>query len=101
MLQFLKLDQYSNDTLIFLFFVTAIMGAVIGYVTDFVMKERGFGAIGNGALAVLGIAVGIYIRNAYFDTMSPGDLALTGVFAAATATLLLLVLGVAKHWVQG
>lgn len=100
MLQFLRLDHYSNETLLFLLFAVSIGGVVIGLVTDFVMRDRGFGPIGNGALAVLGIGVGIHIRNSFFGSMSPGDLALTGVFAAAAATLLLLILGVAKHWVQ-
>ncbi|MBM3607145.1 MAG: hypothetical protein FJX29_01625 [Alphaproteobacteria bacterium] len=100
MLYYLRLDQYSNDTLLFILFAVVLAGVAIGYMTDIVMKDRGFGAFGNGSLAVLGMGTGIYIRNAFFGAMNPGDLALTGIFAAAMATLLLLVLGVAKHWLQ-
>ena len=100
MLQALRLDQYTSDTLMLIILGIVLVGVAIGYVTDFVMKDRGFGAIGNGALVILGIGAGVYIRNVFFGTMSPGDFTLTGIFAAATATLLLLLLGVAKHWVQ-
>ena len=100
MLQFLKLDHYSSDVLTLIFFGTVIAGVVIGYLTDAVMGERGFGPVGNGALAVLGGLVGIFIRNAYFGRMNPGDLWLTSIFAVSAATLLLLLLGVVKHWVQ-
>lgn len=100
MLQALRLDHYPTDTLMLIIFGIAIAGIAVGFVTDFVMKDRGFGAIGNGALIILGIGTGVYIRNVFFGAMSPGDFTLTGIFAAATATLLLLLLGVAKHWVQ-
>lgn len=100
MFQILRIDQYSSETLIFIALAILIGGFVIGFITDAVMGERGFGPVGNGMLAMLGAVVGIYIRNTYFGRMDPGDIVVTGVFAAAAATLLLLIFGVAKHWVQ-
>ena len=100
MLQLFAFGQYSSEMLLFMFLGVLIGGFVIGFVTDAVMGERGFGPIGNGMLAVMGAIVGIHIRNTFFGRMDPGDVLITGVFAAATATLLLLLLGVAKHWVQ-
>lgn len=100
MLQILRLDQYSSEMLLFIFLGILIGGFVVGFITDAVMGDRGFGPIGNGMLTMLGAIVGIYIRNTFFGRMDPGDLIVTGIFAAATATLLLLLLGVAKHWVQ-
>ncbi len=100
MLQVLRLEQYSSEVLLFILLAVLIGGFVIGFVTDTVMGDRGFGPVGNGMLAMLGAVVGIYIRNTFFGRMDPGDLLVTGIFAAATATLLLLLLGVAKHWVQ-
>jgi uncharacterized membrane protein YeaQ/YmgE (transglycosylase-associated protein family) len=100
MLQLLRLDHYSSEILLFLLLAVLIGGFVVGFVTDSVMGDRGFGPFGNGTLAVLGAVVGIYIRNTFFGRMDPGDLLVTGIFASATATLLLLLLGVAKHWVQ-
>jgi len=100
MLQLLRLEHYTSELLLIILFAVLIGGFVIGFVTDAVMGDRGFGPWGNGMLAMLGAIVGIYIRNTFFGRMDPGDLIVTGVFAAATATLLLLLLGVAKHWVQ-
>ena len=48
----------------------------------------------------MGAFIGVHVRNAYFGLTSPGDIAITAIFAAAAATLLLMLLGVAKHWVQ-
>ena len=100
MLELLQLDGYSTGTLGLLLCLVVGGGLVVGFVTDGVMGARGFGAGGNAMLVILGALVGIYIRNAYFGYMEPGDMAMTGIFAAASATLLLMILGVAKHWVQ-
>ena len=100
MLKLMQLDHYSSDVLIMLVTAIIIVGMVVGYVTDIVMGDRGFGPVGNGLLVVLGAFAGIYLRNAYFGLMEPGDMAVTGIFAAASATLLLMLLGIAKHWVQ-
>ncbi len=100
MLGLLQLDKYPSDVLMMIVFAVLIAGAVVGYVTDVVMGERGFGPFGNGLLVIFGAFVGIYLRNAYFGLMEPGDIAVTGIFAAASATLLLMLLGLAKHWVQ-
>lgn len=100
MLQYLHLSHYSTETLLLMALVIAGAGFVVGYITDVVMRDRGFGPVGNGLLAVLGAFTGIFIRNAYFGRMDPGDLFTTGFFAVVAATLLLLILGVAKHFVQ-
>ena len=100
MLKSLSLDHYSGDTLFMILLLACIGGTVVGYITDSVMGDRGFGPIGNGLLTVLGVVAGIYVRNTFFGRMEPGDLALTGIFAAIAATLLLLCLGVAKSLFQ-
>lgn len=100
MLELLRIQYISSDTLMLLALCIIGIGAVIGYITDSVMGERGFGPIGNGMLVILGAFVGIYIRHAFFRDMDPGDVAITGIFAAASATLLLMLLGLVKHWVQ-
>ncbi len=100
MFEALRLDHYSTDILAYVFISVLIGGFVVGYITDAVMGDRGFGPFGNATLAVFGAAVGIYIRNNFFGRMDPGDILVTGVFAASSATLLLLLLGLAKHWVQ-
>ncbi|MGE3646262.1 MAG: hypothetical protein AB7F96_20645, partial [Beijerinckiaceae bacterium] len=95
MLKALQLENYNSDVLLLLLCGIAIAAAVIGFVTDSVMGDRGFGPVGNGLLVLLGAIVGVYVRNAYFGLMQPGDLAITGIFAAASATLLLMLLGLA------
>ena len=100
MLELLKLNDYPSDVLWLMMIFILCGGAVVGYITDSVMGERGFGPIGNGLLIIMGAFVGIYIRNAYFGLTSPGDMAITAIFAAASATLLLMLLGVAKYWVN-
>jgi Na+/melibiose symporter-like transporter len=100
MLQALNLSQYSSETLLFIFLAVGIGGFAVGYVTDVVMGDRGFGPFGNGFLAVFGAIIGIYIRNTFFGKMDPGDLFVTGIFAGAMATLMLLLVGVAKRFVQ-
>ena len=100
MLDLLQLNGYSNQTLGLLLCLVVGGGLVVGFITDSVMGPRGFGAGGNAMLVILGAFVGIYIRNAYFGYMEPGHMAMTGAFAAASATLLLMLLGLAKHWVQ-
>ena len=100
MAEFLKLDQYPADVLWILTFLIIGGGTVVGYITDAVMGNRGFGPIGNGVLVIMGTFFGVHVRNAYFGLTSPGDIAITAIFAAAAATLLLMLLGVAKHWVQ-
>lgn len=100
MFELLGLQEYAGDSIILLLLGVVVIGAAIGYITDIVMGDRGFGPLGNGLLTILGAAVGLYVRHSFFGTMQPGDAALTAVFAAASATLLLLLLGVVKHWVQ-
>jgi len=100
MLQILGLDQYSPDILAITALGVAIAGLGIGLVTDSVMSDRGFGPYGNGFLAILGAVTGIYTRYSFFGWMRGQEVLIIGSFAAATATLMLLLLGVAKHWVQ-
>ena len=100
MLQTLRIEQLSTDALILLTLLAIVAGAVIGYLTDVVMKDRGFGPFGNGLLAILGAAVGLHVRLTIFGTLKPGDIALTCIFATATATLMLLIFGVIKSFAR-
>ena len=98
MLHFNFLDQISTEALALLIFVTAIIGMFIGYITDFVLGNRGFGPGGNAFLAILGCVVGIYTRSTYFGPTSLDETLVTGGLAASSATVMLLMLGIIKHW---
>ncbi|MBV1701195.1 MAG: hypothetical protein KGQ46_05175 [Hyphomicrobiales bacterium] len=98
MSDFFSVDYYDNTELLFMLLTFSICGIVFGTVTDAVMQDRGFGAIGNGFLAMFGAFIGVYTREHYFGRMLTGDLMVTIISAASAATAILLILGVIKHW---
>jgi uncharacterized membrane protein YeaQ/YmgE (transglycosylase-associated protein family) len=100
MMKMLGLAHLPSDYFALLMFVILLSGMMMGWLTDAIMGDRGFGPFGNGFLIILGCFVGIYVRNAYFGNIQHDQITLTGIFAASSATLLLLILGVVKHWVQ-
>lgn len=100
MLETLHLQNLSTDMLLLTIVAAGAIGILVGYIVDSVMGRRGFGPIGNGILITFGALVGVYVRNAYFSLMQPSDIAITGLFAGSFATLLLMLLGLAKHWAQ-
>jgi uncharacterized membrane protein YeaQ/YmgE (transglycosylase-associated protein family) len=100
MLQFLDPDNYSPQLLYLVVLGVVSAGIFAGYITDLIMGDRGFGFFGNGFLAILGAATGIYTRYAFFGWLRGQDMLVTGIFALAATILLLLLLGFAKNWVQ-
>jgi hypothetical protein len=100
MLQLFGLEQYTPDMLALIAVGIAAAGLIIGLLTDAVLSDRGFGPLGNGLLAILGTGTGIYTRHAFFGWLQGQEIIIIGSFAGATATLMLLILGLAKHWVQ-
>ena len=99
MLEFLELDQYSNETLVLIALTIFIGGAFVGIITDLVMRNRGFGPIGNGLLVVLGCYIGIHARNHFDGYLRGEEILRTGILAATFATTILLVFGVIKSWI--
>ncbi len=75
----------------------AILGAVVaGTIADRVMRDRGFGIVGNGILIVMGVCLGLWfadLRVGPADWSSANRLLLLCV---AAATAVLLVCGVVK-----
>ena len=100
MLRHFALDQYHTESLIALGLALLMGGIIVGYLTDHILGDRGFGPVGNGMLAVVGCFSGIYARNAFIGHIEGNELLWTGVIAAAGATSMLLTLGVIKHWVS-
>lgn len=98
MSDYLSVDYYDNTELLFMLLTFSICGIVFGTVTDLVMKDRGFGVVGNGLLAMFGAFIGVYTREHFFGRMLTGDLMVTIISAACAATAILLILGVVKHW---
>ena len=100
MFQFAAFSDYPSYLLIWVAAALIVGGAIVGHLTDAVMGEHGFGVFGNAVLAILGAFVGIYVRTTFFGRLYGEDLMATGFVAAAAATILLLLLGFAKHLIQ-
>ena len=100
MLEFLEMDQYTNETLMLIVVTIAIGGAFIGIITDIVMQNRGFGPFGNGLIVILGCYIGIHTRNHFAGFMHSDEILTTGGLAATAATTSLLIFGIIKSWVM-
>ena len=100
MLQTLGLQYYSATELIAFLLIFGIGGAVVGFITDIVMGDRGFGPFGNGMLAMFGAFVGVHYRLALLGPIASREVVLVGISAAASATAILLMLGIVKRYVR-
>jgi uncharacterized membrane protein YeaQ/YmgE (transglycosylase-associated protein family) len=101
MLHALGLENFDSVFLMAVCIAILVGGAVVGYLTDVIMGERGFGPFGNGALAIMGALLGVYARNAYFYRLQGDEMLITAIAAEICATGLLLSLGFAKRWAFG
>jgi len=99
-LDYLGLAEVSGGTLSLIFVAVGLFGILAGGVTDAIMGDRGFGMFGNGLLIVMGCLTGLYAERFFFGVVYPRDIVLTGICAACGATAILLIFGVAKHWVR-
>ena len=101
MLHVLGLENFDSVFLMAVCIAILVGGAVVGYLTDMIMGERGFGPVGNGALAIMGALLGVYARNTYFYHLRGDEMLITAIAAEVCATVLLLSLGFAKRWALG
>ena len=88
---------YSMTELLALVLLLSVGGAVLGYITDAIMGEHGFGPAGNGFLAVFGAVIGIHYRNLVLGPVASEEAVLIAVSAAASATAALLIVGIVKR----
>ena len=96
----LRMEEMSTSTMSLIIAGVALCGLLIGAITDSVMGDRGFGAIGNGLLTLMGCVLGLYAEQALLGPAYVRDALMTGLFAAAGATAILMTFGLIKHWVQ-
>jgi hypothetical protein len=91
---------YSNADLLELGLFAVCGGVIVGVIVDLIMRDRGFGIIGNAFLAVLGVTIGLVL---FHDRVGPLDARQSGLIAAfttGTATLVLLFCGAAKNFLR-
>jgi Na+/melibiose symporter-like transporter len=100
MLAILDLDHFSTDALLMMAVALVIGAAILGYLIDILMGDRGFGPVGNAILAGFGAFLGVYARNALLGRLLPDEALVTGAVAACAACVLLLALGIVKRWAQ-
>lgn len=72
-----------------------LIGAVAGWIAGLLMKGRGFGAIGNVVVGVLGAIIGGYLSRE-LGVGSQDDLLGVLLTACGGSVLLLVVVGVLK-----
>jgi uncharacterized membrane protein YeaQ/YmgE (transglycosylase-associated protein family) len=99
-LAILGLQNFDSVFLLIVAIAALIGGAVVGYMTDMIMGERGFGPFGNATLAIFGAILGVYFRHAYFYRLYGDEVVITAVMAEVFATALLLCLGLVKRLTQ-
>jgi|GEM_PF-3231638 hypothetical protein len=92
---------YSLDTVLLPGFLAAVACAVAGIIADHVMRERGFGQIGNGILIMMGLVVGLMIAHNELGPMRPSESERVMVIATASSTAVLLICGVLKRLIMG
>ena len=96
------MDQYSGamsylDLTLFIV-ILAVIAGVFGFFSNYLMKEHGFGVIGNGILIVAGSTVGLYARSTFGQYQQIPDVNLTVVYVVGISTLFLFIFGVVKSW---
>ncbi len=91
-------EFYSRDALLTLAFIAAVGAIVAGSIADRVMRERGFGAIGNGVLILMGVGVGLVISHSELGPLRSSQFDRVVVMAAASSTIVLLLCGALKSF---
>ncbi|MBV1707666.1 MAG: hypothetical protein KGQ37_10715 [Hyphomicrobiales bacterium] len=94
--EYLGVESYLQLT--FLIAFVAVIAGVFGYFSDYLMKEHGFGVIGNGILILAGSAVGLYARANYGQYDDITGINLTVFYVVGVSTFMLFIFGVIKSW---
>jgi len=87
---------YSRDALLTIGFFATVGAVVAGFLADRVMRERGFGPIGNGILILMGVGVGLIISRMELGPLRSSESDRVVIMAAAASTTVLLLCGAVK-----
>jgi uncharacterized membrane protein YeaQ/YmgE (transglycosylase-associated protein family) len=90
MLQTLGFGYVSNDLALAMTIVAVIAATFMGWICDAVMRDTGFGVIGNAALSFLGGGAAVVLWNAYLQPLTASQ-PVHVVIAAAAASITLLM----------
>ena len=77
------------------FILTLVIGAVAGWLAGKILKERGFGAIGNIVVGILGAVLGKFLFG--FLGITAGGLLGSLITATVGAIVLVYVVGLIKR----
>lgn len=99
MWQLVGFDQLSSDAFFALISLAFFLAVLTGWVTDAIMRDNGFGVIGNGLLSLVGGFAGLAAWNRFIASPDVQDIILILVFSTGCAIFLLLLLAIARRYV--
>ena len=91
----------SQADILFLLLFVSIAGVVMGFLTDALMRQQGFGPIGNGLIVTMGGVIGVYYRGLVFGPAASQHSYAIAFSAVGAATLILISFGLAKRFLKG
>jgi uncharacterized membrane protein YeaQ/YmgE (transglycosylase-associated protein family) len=99
MLVLLGLQSVPTEMLYFLAFLTAAASAVFGWTTDLILKDKGFGPIGNALIGIAGAVLGprIWFIGFQHRSLLGADPGVLLTCAGAGGSFLLVAAGLLKR----
>ncbi len=98
MLQALGFGYVSNDLALAMMIVAIVAATFMGWIADALMRETGFGVIGNAALTLLGGGGAIVIWNRYIQQLTASNPLHVVALAAAASIAALLSAAVLRRY---
>lgn len=92
--------HHSREDLLILAFFITVGATVIGWIIDVVMRDRGFGVIGNGLLIFLGALSGALVAQMIGSIPSIPETHRIMLFSASTSALILVFFCTVKSWIS-
>ncbi len=94
--EYIGINSYLEMALFII--IIAVIAGTFGFFSNYLMKEHGFGVIGNGILIVIGSGIGLYARATFGQYQDIPGVNLTIMYVVGISTLFLFVFGVVKSW---
>ena len=85
------INRHDANELTVLAFYLTVGGTSVGWVIDAVMRDRGFGVVGNGMLVLLGAVIGAIVAQMYAPVMSLSETNRILIYSASTSALVLVI----------
>lgn len=100
MLKLIGLAHLSDRELFLLALVAICCSLAVGWIMDMILDRVGFGMLGNAAVAMLGIFVGLYAYSQHYGSMTSPNLQMVMGFLVASVMLHLVGLSVLRRMLR-